>query len=130
MQILLDSRFLVYLLLIVFFLGALIWLFICNLTRPTGIEGSFLADDEGELNAVEAEIRAGGITNSFNIKKKGKQNFEKAKIIWYCFRKDVAIRLVCLNFYKLDMCLIGIIALFLHSKMSYTFPKLGLQTSS
>ncbi|XP_047161768.1 uncharacterized protein LOC124831734 [Vigna umbellata] len=81
MQILLDFRFLVYLLLIVFFLGALIWLFICNLTRPTGIEGSFLADDEGELNAVEAEIRAGGITNSFNIKKKGKQNFEKAKII-------------------------------------------------
>ncbi|QCE08087.1 uncharacterized protein LOC114189763 [Vigna unguiculata] len=82
MQISLDSRFLLYLLLIAFFLGALVWLFICNLTtRGRGIEGSFLVDDEGDQNAVEAEIRAGGVTESFNVKKKGKQNLEKAKII-------------------------------------------------
>lgn len=56
--------------------------------RGRGIEGSFLVDDEGDQNAVEAEIRAGGVTESFNVKKKGKQNLEKAKIIWYCFRKD------------------------------------------
>jgi len=68
--------------------------FVC---RTRGIHGSFTNEDEGEQIAAEADISSdGGISSSFKNAKKGKQNFEKAKISWYCVYNML-----------LDMCLIG-----------------------
>ncbi|KAL9317668.1 hypothetical protein ACSQ67_014185 [Phaseolus vulgaris] len=79
----LDPSFLVSLLVVAFILGALICQFIYNLTRTRGIHGSFTNEDEGEQIAAEADISSdGGISSSFKNAKKGKQNFEKAKISW------------------------------------------------
>jgi len=60
--------------------------FVCR-PRTRGIYGAFINDDEGEQMAVEAEIHAEEISNAFNNKRKGKQNFTKARINRYCIKK-------------------------------------------
>ncbi|KAL9317666.1 hypothetical protein ACSQ67_014183 [Phaseolus vulgaris] len=102
MQIPLDPRSLVYLLLAAFFLVALILLFIYKLTRNRGILGSCIE----HVETAGMEIMAEGLSNAFT-NEDGEESFGKAKIIWYCFYNML-----------LDMCLIGScfynLVLFLH----------------
>ncbi|CAJ1976936.1 unnamed protein product [Sphenostylis stenocarpa] len=62
-------------------LGSLMWPVVRNLTRPRGIHGAFINEDEAEQNASGATISADdGISEAFINRRKGVQNLGNARI--------------------------------------------------